>query len=268
MPNYLDLKPNEAICPVCGKILTGHKKRYCGYRDDYDGDTCSTWWDYYVFECKDCKVKASTVDEDITDKEAWTIPSEHLKNANITQKQINYIKFLYSRIKDLELEDPPYILNTNVARDFISQLYELYVKQTVKTLERERFEECFKKVGYNPWSNRWDEDCYFHKNYGEISSVTIYYDKDTFTLGKIEYHLWDMFNNDFDVELLLKIQDDICDIKDNLELLKMDSYVTKDDAIKRLDHNREAYLAYKEKGISECDFEYYDGIDDFPVENR
>lgn len=267
MPNYLNLKPNEAICPVCGKILTGHKKRYCGHTLDEEGDGRSIWWDYYVFECKDCKVKGTTIDDDIENEDSWTIPAEHLKNANITQKQINYIKFLYSRIKDLELEDPPYILNTNVARDFISQLYEVYVKQTIGTLERERFEECFKKVGYVANSDRWDENCHFHKNYGERSSVTIYYDKDKLILGKIEYHLCDMFENDFDVELLLKIQDDICDIKDNLELLKMDRYVTRDDAIKRLDQNKEAYMTFK-KNYGEYERDYYDGIDDFPVDNQ
>lgn len=115
-------------CPNCGKEMIKSSRRLtevvCVVFDQIDGDSEYETRTGYRYRCDECNIKYNSL------KNHWTIPKTI--TPDITSKQQNCINII---CKNLNMEFP-YIINKNVASQFISK----YIDKS-KSVSNERKEE-------------------------------------------------------------------------------------------------------------------------------
>lgn len=252
----MNLKDNECICPNCGKILKGRK--YFHQELDYEDDI--SYQPHYVYHCKDCNIKASTIEYRLSDICAYTIPKNIV--ADITQKQIGYIKYLSTKFYD-KLFYSPLFINKQVASNWITQIKKLEVEYTQEKLNIKNIKKIFNEHNFKIFKD--DEDI-----------ITAYYDVDDNIYQRIYLYYYLLNNNlkmkiDFltDVEnqllklseILIVICEEIDNIKNEIDTLE---YPTEDEANNAIEMYRQEYLNYQKY----CHAADYDDIDEFNFEDE
>lgn len=270
MEDYLSLLNYEnrydtAICPHCGKLLKGRRHIYevGGGLGNWDADytECAS---YHTFRCKDCNIKASTFEAELSDSSTWKLPKELRNQKTITEKQEKYIKFLCNHFNI----DVPYILSKEVATNFIKQFDAEYCKYKQAQVDAERRHNLFKEYGYT-YSNfsRDEREHHYYKQTFNNCSIRLYYNEDT---KKLTYNL--NFGQGFMRVEQMNVEEDLSNVEKTIEILKKDikelqskilclESATEQDARNKIEEEKEE--AKKAKEYYEAHRYDYDDIDDF-----
>ena len=233
------------ICPICGKIIKG--KRHvveCGGLGNWDADY-PEYHTYYNFRCKDCGVKASTDDYDLTDERAWTLPKDFVPT--ITKKQWNYIKYLAGRT------DMYYniILTNEAAQAWIPQALEVFNAKTRGKIDTERRAKLFEQFGYK--RNGADSFLLSYKDSNNIVGLDY---KD----GKISYHIWQRditteAETDQLIMALTKIKKDIPILEERIPKINA---ATEEDASQAIEQEKVNFKKHIANLSDSRDYDYCD----------
>lgn len=258
---------NSTFCPNCGKLLkTNYHDDGSNYfdLDEYRGSYNS--WE--TCRCKECKISGDgsrSSDYSLSNPNAWKFPKDY--NVTVTQKQLNYIKYLAEHFH----KHVPYISNKELAISWIGQFVKLLEDEKREELNDKNIIKVFKKYGYD-YCGKQDlhdgqkiNELHFNKKIRAAADsydntvIYLYYNTDTKELttgqrtGKLDKVLLEYYIN-----ALNKLPDDMNKIINDLNKL---TYPTEQAGKEQIEKDKQQLKEFYEHRRDYDDYDDYDTFD-------